>query len=116
MNHVEMKEIIGARRQPADCFIKWWGEDAALVDYELIDGFLAKGDKVGEVVGFELLTLEAMWQVFIGLNPDRLSREREGDGEVIRWVWQDRQGRERVSTFPYTAEGLMELMESDFID
>jgi len=116
MNHAEMKETIGTRRQPAHRFIKWWGEDAALIDYELIDGFLAKGDKVGDVIGFELLTLEEMWQVFISLNPDRLSREREGDGEVIRWTWQNRQGREQVSTFPFTPEGLMELMESDFID
>jgi hypothetical protein len=57
-----------------------------------------------------------MWRVIAELDPDPLSRVREGEREIIRWVWQDRQGKEQVTTFPFTPEGLMELMESEFLD
>ena len=116
MSYADVRRMIERERQPSHCFIKWWGDDEALVDYELLDRFLAKERGADDVVGFELLSLDEMWQVFIDLNPDQLSRERTGGREEIRWVWKDRQGREQVSTFPFTPNGLMELMESEFFD
>jgi hypothetical protein len=116
MSHEELRRSIDSQRQPSDCFIKWWGRDPALFDYELLGRFLEKGEAVGEVAGFSLLSLDAMWQAFVELNPDLLSRELQGGEELIMWAWQDRGGKEHLATFPYTPEGLMELMESDFFD
>ena len=116
MTPAEVREQIDSKRNPSDCFIKWWGDDEALIDYELLDRFLAKADKVGDVSGFKLLGLEEMWQVFIDLNPDRLTRDRKGADEVIRWIWKDRLGQEQATIFPFTPEGLMELMENEFFD
>ncbi len=116
MNYGELREKIGKDRQSGDCFIKWWGDDEALVDYELLDRFLAKGASIGEVAGFELFDLEGIWRVIAELDPDPLSRVLEGEREIIRWAWQDRQGTEQVTVFPFTPEGLMELMESEFLD
>jgi hypothetical protein len=116
MSNSGVLERIKRSRLPAHCFIKWWGEDEALVDYELLDRFLAKEGKAAEAVGFELLSQEEMWRVLVDLDPDPLSRQQEGGREVIRWLWQDRQGKEHVTVFPFTPEGLMDLMESEFFD
>ena len=70
----------------------------------------------GEVAGFELLDLEEMWRILCELDPDPLSRVNDGGREVIRWVWKDRGGKEHLTTFPFTPEGVMELMESEFFD
>jgi hypothetical protein len=116
MNRAEMQERIERTRKPGDCFIKWWGDDAALVDYDLLERFLTMGEAVGQVAGLELLDLEEMWSVLCDLDPDPLSRVNDGGREVIRWVWKDRGGKEHLTTFPFTPEGVMELMESEFFD
>jgi hypothetical protein len=116
MNHAELKEAIIKARQPGHCFIKWWGNDKALVDYELLERFLKICDSIPEVAGFELYDLNGIWQVLVELDPDPLSREQVGDREMIQWRWSDRQGKQHLTTFPYTPEGVMELMESEFFD
>ena len=116
MNHAELKGKIVKARQPGHCFIKWWGNDEALVDFGLIDHFLEQCKTMDEIKGFELIDMEGMWRVLTELDPDPLSREEEGGREVIRWTWPDRQGKERVTTFPFTPEGVMELMENEFFD
>ncbi len=96
------------------CFIKWWSKEKDFVDFELTDTFVgqAHGDEV--IDGFELLDMERMWQVFTGLNPDNLSREKRNGDEVIRWVWFDKDGTERVNYYPFTPEGLKKLIDTDF--
>ena len=111
MEYSDLETSITTRRHPKDCFIKWWGTDAANADYDLIDHFLLRGEAVGEVLGFDLLNLEQMWQTFIGLSPDRLTRKRQGVEEVIEWIWSDRQWKTHTDSYPFTPEGLMKLME-----
>lgn len=114
---VEMlRTEIAGLRQPAHCFIKWWGDDAALVDYDLLDRFLARDMAAGEVAGFALLNLEEMWSVLLELDPDPLQRKMEAGREIIRWNWKDTAGKEHETRFPFTPEGIMELMESEFFD
>ena len=116
MNQAELKERIATARQPGHCIIKWWESDRALVDYDLIDRFMERSDSIDKVAGFELYDLTGIWQVLVELDPDPLNRETVGNREVIQWRWQDRSGKEHLTTFPYTPEGVMELMESEFFD
>ena len=116
MNHAELKDKIATIRQAGHCIIKWWGNDKALVDYELLDRFMERCDSIPEVAGFELYDLNGVWQVLTELDPDPLSREKVEDREVIQWRWKDKNGKEHLTTFPYTPEGVMELMESEFFD
>lgn len=116
MNDASLREKIDAVRQPGHCFIKWWGEDKALVDYEILDRFLDTLAVSEQVEGFELLDMEQVWKVLTELDPDPLFRVQEQDVEVIHWSWKDRQGKEHLTTFPFTPEGVMELMESEFFD
>jgi hypothetical protein len=116
MTNEAVRDKIANLRQPGHCFIKWWGEDESLVDYEILDSFLKRFNSVDGVNGIELFDMEGMWKVLTELDPDPLSREQENGVEVIRWGWKDRQDKEHVTTFPFTPEGIMELMESEFFD
>jgi len=116
MNTAELKNKIGKSRQPGHCFIKWWGNDKSLVDYEILDNFLLKIDLIDEIQGFELFDLEGIWKILTELDPDPISRGLENGFEVIHWTWTDRQGKEHVTSFPFTPEGVLELMESEFFD
>lgn len=116
MNQAELKERIATSRRPGHCIIKWWESDRSLVDYDLIDRFLEQSCSTNKVAGFELYDLAGIWQVLVELDPDPLSREKVEGREVIQWRWLDRNGKEHLATFPYTAEGVMELMESEFFD
>ena len=116
MTNESLRDEVTRLRQPGHCFIKWWGEDESLVDYDILDSFLKKIDSLDGVEGVELIDMEGIWKVLTELDPDPISREQEGGMEVICWGWKDRQGKEHVTTFPFTPEGVMELMESEFFD
>lgn len=105
---------VQARRKAGDCFVKWWRTADDLVDFELIDPFLAKVANGQEVDGFDLLDLEGMWRVFTDLNPDQVTREVRKGEEVILWKWRDSTGREKVSSYPFTPAGLKALIDNDF--
>ena len=105
---------VQARRKDKDCFVKWWRTADDLVDFELIDPFLARVANGETVDGFELLDLEGMWQLFTNLNPDQVTRETVNGEEVILWKWEDGAGNEKVTSFPFTPDGLKALIDNDF--
>ena len=64
--------------------------------------------------GYELLDLDQMWGIFVGLNPDCLERDFVDGTMMIRWRWLDRDGAERSTLHPYTPQGLKTLIDNDF--
>ncbi len=94
-------------------FVKWWRKADDVVDYELVDRFVAQVEPEEEIDGFELLDLEGMWEVLVSLDPDKLARVGHGDDEIIQWVWKDPGGTERTSTYPFSPEGLMTLFDEE---
>ena len=105
---------VQARRKEGDCFVKWWRQADDLVDFELIEPFLAKVASGQAVDGLELLDLEGMWRLFTELNPDQVTRTVQSGTEVIQWIWQDGQGHEKVNIYPFTPAGLKSLIDNDF--
>jgi hypothetical protein len=103
-----------AQRTGAHRFIKWWRKDNDFVDFELIDTFLGHVKADDAIDGFELLDMERMWDVLLSLNPDTLSRGRRNGEEIIRWTWLDRDGSEKTTIYPFTAEALMTLIDTEF--
>ncbi len=106
-------EQIAGDKRGGHQFIKWWRKADDVVDYELIDRFVARVRPDEEVDGFELLDLEGMWEVLLRLDPDKLARVRQGGEEVIQWVWQDPGGAERTSIYPFSPAGLMTLFDEE---
>lgn len=114
MTRSEVSEQIALKRRKEQCFIKSWETGHTFVDFDLIERFLAKGSGERAIEGFELLDLEQMWQALIELDPDKLVRVRSGDGEVIEWVWQDSRGSEKKNVYPFTPEGIMNIIDDEF--
>ncbi|HZV82010.1 MAG TPA: hypothetical protein VFF53_07570 [Geobacteraceae bacterium] len=114
MTRSEVIEQIAVQRRKEQCFIKTWETGHTFVDIDLIDRFIAKGEKEGVIEGFELLDLEQTWQTLIDLDPDKLIRVKSGDGEVIEWQWSDSHGIEQKTVYPFTPEGIMTIIDDEF--
>lgn len=104
---------IATERGGAHQFIKWWRRADDVVDYDLIDRFVASARPDEVIDGFELLDLEGMWEVLLSLDPDKLMRVKRGGEEVIQWSWQGPGGAERTSTYPFSPEGIMTLFDEE---
>ena len=110
----EVAERIRAQRTTAHCCVKSWGADHKLVDFELIEPFMKKLRGEDAFEGFELLDLEQLWEALAELDPDKLTREKTAAGEAISWVWTDQSGKEIKTTFPFSPEGIMTIMNDEF--
>jgi hypothetical protein len=104
---------VQGQRSAGHCCIKSWGKDHKLIDFELIDRFIARTKADDAFDGFELLDLEQMWRVLTELDPDSLMRVQTEGGEMIEWVWHDRNGREVRNRYPFSAEGIMTIMNDE---
>ncbi|NVO00324.1 MAG: hypothetical protein HXX17_13465 [Geobacteraceae bacterium] len=110
-------EIIGrieSERKQGECFIKFYKTGHTLVDIDLIDAFIAKRDQSGEIDEFELLDMEQTWLALIELDPDRLIRSGKSANEVIEWIWSDSGGNEKKTIFPFTPDGIMQIINDEF--
>lgn len=114
MTGTEAVAQVRSRRGKEDCFIKWWRNHDDFVEFELIDQFLGRVAADGIVDGFELYDLAGMWRLFLDLNPDQLALVTSEGTELIQWTWRDAEGRERLSSYPFTPLGLKSLMDEEF--
>jgi hypothetical protein len=110
----DVAEQIRVQRSGEHCCIKSWVDDHRIVDFNSIEQFLEQAKADDMVEGFELLTLEQMWEALIALDPDNLVRVATPAGETIRWLWTDKNGKEIEQTFPFSPEGIMTIMNDEF--
>jgi len=110
----EIIDQIAVQRKAEHCFIKSWECGHTFVDFDLIERFIGKGRQATALEGFELLDLEQMWQALIDLDPDKLTRVKSGNSEVIEWLWQDSHGTEQKTVYPFTPEGIMTIIDDEF--
>lgn len=114
MTKSEIINRIATERKQGECFIKFYKTGHTLVDIDLIDDFIAKRDQSGEIDEFELLDLEQTWQTLIELDTDRMTRAGQGANEVIEWIWRDSSGAEKKTIFPFTPDGIMQIINDEF--
>ena len=110
----EVIDQIASQRREEHCFIKSWETGHTFVDLDLIERYVTKTGRESAIEGFELLNLEQMWQTLIELDPDKLQRVKTGAGEIIEWVWSDSYGIEKKTVYPFTAEGIMTIIDDEF--
>jgi len=113
MTGKDVADRVAREKREGEFFIKWWcsGDDA--VDFNIIDRFVATVRPEEAIDGFTLLTMDGMWEALLKLDPDNLERGNENGEEVIRWVWQDRDGAERLTVYPFTPQGLITLFDEE---
>jgi hypothetical protein len=114
MTRSDIIEQIAAQRKEQHCFINTWGAGHKFVDFDLIDRFVRKSGTDDVFAGFELLDIEQMWQTLLELDPDKLLRVKSGTGEVIEWEWQDSAGTAKKTTYPFSPEGVMTIIDDEF--
>jgi hypothetical protein len=114
MTRSEVVEQIAARRKQKQFFIKTWETGQTFVDFDLIERFISTLGENRALEGFELLDMEQMWQALIELDPDKLQRVKSGGSEVIEWLWQDQNGVEKKTVYPFTPAGIMTIIDDEF--
>ncbi|TLM65185.1 MAG: hypothetical protein FDZ69_10955 [Deltaproteobacteria bacterium] len=95
------------------CFIKWWRKENDFVDYELVDTFLANLKPDHEFAGFELLTLEQMWQELHRREPRRVTVGQRHGEKVIRWQHMAEDGTMREEIFPFAPKAVMTVFDGE---
>ena len=114
MTGSDIVQQIQAQRRAEHCIVKWWQQENDTVDFELIDRFIQQVKPTDRIDGFQLLDLEKMWEILIDFYPDNLKREMKGDGEVIEWVWSDKDGTPKMTVYPFTPQGVMTIINDEF--
>lgn len=95
------------------CFIKWWRKENDFVDYEMIDTFLANLKPDHEFAGFELLTVEQMWEELHRREPKRVTLGQRRGEKVIRWQHVAEDGTLREEIFPFEAKSIMTVFDGE---
>jgi hypothetical protein len=109
----ELRDRIRQERRETQFFIKWWRREHDFMYFELIDDLLAQVTDDQEFEGFELLTMEQMWEHLQTIDAEHLSRERRTHGEVVIWRRPDREeaGAEKIEICPFTPKSLMTIFD-----
>jgi len=103
----EILKQIKERRAADHRFIKWWRKEEDWLDFDLLDAFIANIDPTEELGGFDLLTMDEMWENLEKVTSSRVEREKKRGEDVI--VWRNKAGEERVC--PYNAESMMTIFD-----
>ena len=107
----EILKKLQSARSGERCIIKWWRKENDFVDYELVDTFLAHVRPEHEFSGYELLTLEQMWQELHRREPKRVMLGKRRGETVIRWQHLAADGTMHEDVFPYDASSLMTVFD-----
>jgi hypothetical protein len=111
MKAQEVLRKLGQNRDPNQCFIRWWRTEGSLPKYELVWEFLENVSADEEFSGFELLTLDQMWETLEKMAPERISRESRMSGDFILWTHHSGAGELVVEECPVSPESLMMIYD-----
>jgi hypothetical protein len=95
------------------CFIKWWRKENDFADYELIDHFLQNLTSEHEFEGFELMTMEEMWEELHSREPKRIWMEKIHGRKMLHWQHLGRDGQLREDIYRFSPEVIMALFEKE---
>lgn len=113
MTGYEVVKEISSRGKGDRSFIKWWRKENDFVDYELVDTFLANLMPDHEFSGFELLTMEQMWDELHRREPRRITLGQSFGEKVIRWRHVAEDGTVREDVFPFVPAAIMTVFDGE---
>ena len=105
MTGKDILEQIKVQRRDDHRFIAWWRKEQDWLDYDLLDTYLENLGPDEEIGGFDLLTIEEMWENLKKAAPGRVERDTRRGEEVI--VWRRIAGEEQVC--PFIAASVMTI-------
>jgi hypothetical protein len=116
MTGKEIGKQIAEQRKDGQVFIKWWRKEEDWLDFDLLETFVETVDPDEEIGGFDLLTMEEMWEQVQKVCASRVEKTKKRGEDVV--VWQKGEGEELVC--PFTPEALLHIFDTethgDFVD
>lgn len=113
MKGYELKKELRGVKSGGYCFIKWWRKENDFADYELIDHFLEHLAPEHEFEGFQLLTMDKMWQELHMLDPDRIWMDTHRGEKLLHWKHLGSDGTLREDVYRYSPRVLMALYDRE---
>jgi len=105
-------EIIRNLRERSDVqnsFIKWWRRENDFADFELVEEFVKSNVGELEFAGYEVLSIEQMWELLLQQASDHVDLSQKGGEKLL--VWRRKDGE--TVTRPYSAKTLMEIFDAE---
>lgn len=116
MNGEELLKQIGERKTEEHEFIKWWRKEEDFLDFDRIAEFVDNVNVSDAIDGFDLLTMEEMWENLEKVTGSRVEKDKKRGADVI--IWHRKSGEEKVC--PYSPESIMTIFDvethGDYID
>lgn len=106
----EIFKSLEEMRTDKHCFVKWWRKENDFLDYDLIDRFMKNANMSDEIGGFELLTLDEMWNEVKRVGGARVKLLHESKGDVVEWHHKGKTG-EHTEVCVYTPETVMQIFD-----
>jgi hypothetical protein len=106
----EILKTIGERRNENHRFVKWWRNESDFLDYDLIEKFVEDAGSNKELGGFDLLTMDDMWNELKRIAGTRVKLVHDATGDNVEWVYQAKSGT-KIQVCAYTPETLMTIFD-----
>lgn len=110
MRESEILKMIEERRNENHHFVKWWRKEDDFLDYELIERFIENAGSNKELEGFELLTMDDMWNELKRIAGVRVKLMHDTAGDKVEWVYKGKTGT-KTQVCTYTPETLMSIFD-----
>lgn len=91
-------------------FVKWWRKENDFLDYDLIERFVANAETSEEIDGFDLLTMDEMWDTVKRVAGRRVSLVHGPKGDMVEWTHTGKSGTQTCS-YPFTPETVMTIFD-----
>jgi len=106
----EIYSMLEQQRTKEHRFVKWWRKENDFLDYDLIDRFVANADTSEEIDGFDLLTMDEMWDAVKRIAGPRIRLVHEAKADLVEWEHAGKNGRHREVCI-YTPETVMHIFD-----
>lgn len=110
MRGYEIYSTLDKLRTDEHFFVKWWRKENDFADYDLIDRFRMNADHAEEIEGFDLLTMDEMWDAVKRIAGNRVKLVKDQKGEMLEWNRPAKEGM-RTEVCAYTPEAVMHIFD-----
>jgi hypothetical protein len=91
-------------------FVKWWRKENDFLDYDLIERFIKNAETSEEIDGFDLLTLDEMWDELKRVGGSRVNLRHDPKGDSLEWVHEGKEGT-HTEVCAFTPESVMHIFD-----
>ncbi len=110
MRGLEIYNSLDKLRTAEHRFVKWWRKENDFLDYDLVDRFRDNAGHSEEIDGFDLLTMDEMWDEVKRVAGMRVKLIHDQKGDLVEWVHSGKTGK-HTEVCVYTAETVMNIFD-----